>query len=95
MSRSPNDKEIIALHICRRDLTELIDILKKAEELCEVMRSNANDFRMHRVRLEVLRHSSVPPPVQGPVERRESTRYVQIEDLGDLGAKEKPKGFSR
>lgn len=82
-----NDREILAVHISRRDLNELIDILQKAEDLCESMRSNAQDFRMHRVRLEVLKQSSVPPPPQVPLERRESTRYVEPEDLGELEAK--------
>lgn len=93
MSPPPDDKEILAVHISRRDLTELIDILKKAEELCEGMRTNAQEFRMHRVRLEVLKQSSVPPPLQVTSERRESTRYVTVEDFGDLVAKkEGPEG---
>ena len=92
VSQPSNDREILALHISRRDLNELIDILQKAEDLCEGIRSNAQDFRMHRVRLEVLKQSSVPPPPQVQLERRESTRYVELEDLGDLGAKKGPKG---
>lgn len=91
MGRPLNDNEILAVHMSRRDLAELIAILQKAEDLCEGMRANAQDFRMHRVRLEVLRNSSVPPPAQVPIERRESTRFVLLEDLG---AKKEPEGGS-
>lgn len=86
VSRHPNDNEILAVHISRRDLAELIEILRQAEELCDGMRAKAQDFRMHRVRLEVLRTSSVPPPPTPSPERRESTRYVATEDL-KLGRK--------
>jgi len=92
VSPPPNDREILALHISRRDLNELIDALQKAEDLCESMRSSAQDFRMHRVRLEVLKQSSVPPPPQPSPERRESTRYVELGDLSDLGLKKGPEG---
>lgn len=91
MSRLPNDNEILAVHISRRDLAELITTLQRAEELCESMRAGAQDFRMQRIRLELLQLSSVPPP---PPERRESTRYVMVEDLRDLGAKKEPDGGS-
>ncbi len=77
MSRSSNDNELLAVHISRRDLAELIEVLKKAEELCDSMRSNAQDFRMQRVRLEMLRTSSVPPPP----EARESTRFIELKDV--------------
>lgn len=79
-----NDREIIALHISRRDLSELIDTLRKAEELCQSIRHNEHDFRMQRVRMEMLRQSSVPPPPptsDAVPERRESTRYVLMTDL--------------
>lgn len=69
------------MHISRRDLAELIDVLRQAEELCDSIRSKSQDFRMHRVRLELLRNSSMPPPPQTQVDRRESTRYLSIEDL--------------
>ncbi len=79
MGHSSKDNELLAVHISRRDLAELIDVLRKAEELCENMRSNAHDFRMHRVRLELLRNASIPPPIEP--ERRESTRYLTADDL--------------
>lgn len=91
MSPPSNDKEILAVHISRRDLAELIDTLRKAEELCESMRTNAQEFRMHRIRLELLKQSSVPPPPPAP-ERRESTRYITMDDLNQLGAKKGPTG---
>jgi hypothetical protein len=94
VSGSTNDKEILAVHISRRDLAELIDTLKKAEELCESMRAAAQDFRMHRVRLEVLQKQSEPPPSVLAPDRRESTRYVMVEDLGDLRARKEPEGGS-
>ncbi len=81
MNSSANDREIIALHISRRDLDELIDTLREAEKLCESFRQKEHDFRMQRVRLEMLRQSSVPPPPTVPPDRRESTRYVQMTDL--------------
>lgn len=92
MSSHPNDLEILAVHISRRDLNELIAILAKAEALCDSVRAHAQDFRMHRVRLEILKQSSVPPPPLAAVEKRDSTRYVSIEDLGDLGAKKGSEG---
>ena len=94
MSRPPNDNEILAVHISRRDLAELIETLRKAEEVCETMRATAQDFRMHRIRLEVLQKQSEPPPPIVPPDRRESTRYVLVEDLGDLRAKKEPEGGS-
>lgn len=81
MGSSTNDKEIIALHIARRDLDELIDTLRRAEELCQSLRQHEHDFRMQRIRLEVLRQASVPPPPPVAPDRRESTRYVQLTDL--------------
>lgn len=77
VGRTTNDNELLEVRISRRDLAELIDTLKKAEELCEGMRASAQDFRMHRVRLEMLRQSSEPPPP----ERRESTRFMTLDDL--------------
>lgn len=90
MGRLPNDNEVIALHISRRELSELIDHLRTAEELCASMRQQEQDFRMQRIRLEQLRKTSVPPP-RVP---RESTRFLSIEDLGELGAKKEPRGGS-
>lgn len=92
MSPPPNDREILAVHMSRRDLIELIDILKKAEELCEGMRTNAQEFRMHRVRLEVLKQSSVPPAIETAPERRESTRFFNSDVLAELRAKKGPVG---
>jgi hypothetical protein len=95
VSPPPQDNELLAVHISRRDLQELIAVLRKAEDLCNGMRVSANEFRMHRVRLEVLRQSSVPPPPPPTPVPRDSKHYIAIEELGDLRAKEKPKGSSR
>lgn len=89
MGRFPNENEVIALHISRRELNELIDSLRIAEELCASMRQQEHDFRMQRRRLEQLRQSSVPPPPP-----RDSTRFVLVEDLGELVAKKEPGGGS-
>ncbi len=91
MGRLPNDNEIIALHLARRDLNELIESLRKAEELCASMRQHEHDFRMQRIRLECLRRASVPPP---SLPQRESTRFVAIDDVAELGARKEPKGGS-
>lgn len=81
MNSPANDREIVVLRISRRDLAELIDTLREAEQLCESFRQKEHDFRMQRIRLEMLRQPSAPPPSALPPERRESTRYVQMADL--------------
>ena len=79
MSDLIDDRKLLTVRISQRDLTELIDVLRRAEELCAVMRTNEHDFRMHRVRLELLRSASIQPPAEP--ENRESTRYLVPEDL--------------
>lgn len=73
-----DDNEILAVHLSRKELRELIEILQRAEDLGEQQRRHTQDYRMHRLRLERLKKSSIPPLP----EKRESTRYITIEDLG-------------
>ena len=102
---SISDNEEVAVRMTRRELNELIAVLHQAETLCDSMRQNEQEFRLHRLRLSRLRVESVPPvPVHASMlstappppdvlpDRRDTTRYVSPSDVADLTLDKKPKG---
>jgi hypothetical protein len=71
------DDEVVVLRLTRGEFKELIAVLQAAEETSAAARKSELDFRLQWHRLERMLRDSEPPGA-----RRESTRYVEIADLG-------------
>lgn len=78
------ETEELTLTLTRREFKELIDTLKKAEELSGEARQHELDFRMQRLRFENKLRESMPP-IKG-LERADTT-FLSLEELHELQAK--------
>jgi hypothetical protein len=76
------ETEELTLTLTRREFDELIDTLKKAEELSTNARQNELDFRMQRLRFERKLRESWTPPKQDP--GRTPTAFMSLEELHEL-----------
>ncbi len=74
------ETEELTLVLTRREYAELIESLKKAEELTTNARQLELDFRMQRIRLERKLRESEPPPDAMSAD----TRFMSLEDLQKL-----------
>jgi hypothetical protein len=74
------ETEELTLTLTRREYNELIDALKKAEELSGNARQHELDFRMQRIRIERKLRESDPPEALGTAD----TRFMSLDDIQKL-----------
>ena len=85
MVDSPDSEtEGLTLTLTRREFVELIETLKKAEELSTNARQNELDFRMQRIRFERKLRESWQPPAPPKEQERADTTFLSLEELRNL-----------
>lgn len=85
---SDKDTDELTLTFTRRELNQLVDTLRKAEEVATAARASELDFRMQRMRLERKLRASLaptlpPPDVRARLERAD-TKPISLAELKEL-----------
>lgn len=79
----PRDSQnYVTIELTRAEYNDLLDVLRRAEEMCEGLRVHANDFRVHRIRLERSTITISPPPLPGG-STTDTNRPASPEDMAD------------
>lgn len=79
---SRDDREFIIIELTRTEFGELLEVLRRAEEMCEGLRVSANEFRVHRIRLE-RSTVTLPPPPMPEGSATDTNRPASPEDMAD------------
>lgn len=83
------EEEVLTLSLTRREYSELIGALQRAEDLSVAARANELDFRMQRIRLERKLRESLPPVRD--LERAD-TKFMSLEELQSIQRESSKRG---